>query len=80
MTTIASLAQEFGAQPEEVAAFADLVWPYDQSAELDTETEEMIREAWSLAEVVVSAATANRDEDRLMDEVADIVDRAGYDY
>lgn len=48
MTTIASLAEEFGAQPYEVAAFADL-GTTPQHEELDTDTEAMIREAWALA-------------------------------
>lgn len=45
MASINSLAEEFGVQPHEVAAFADLgIFP--QWAELDDDTIQAIREAW----------------------------------
>ena len=43
--TIASLAAEYGAQPHELAAFADL-GTMPQDAPLDEETVSMIRENW----------------------------------
>lgn len=47
MSTIASLATEFDAQPYEVAAFLDLGTDYDESADLDASTETEYREAWA---------------------------------
>lgn len=81
MATIAGLAAELHAQPHEVAAFADL-GSYPQDAELSAETEAMIREAWAMDPSVgeLSTEEQNRAEDHVMDEVAHIVDRAGYDY
>jgi hypothetical protein len=48
VTTIASLAAEFDAQPYEVAAFGDL-GDFPQDVELDADTENAIREAWGTA-------------------------------
>lgn len=45
MTTIAELAREFGCEPHEVAAFADLGRVPDDT-ELGSATEAMIRETW----------------------------------
>lgn len=78
MATIASIAAEFGAQPHEVAAFADL-GQTPQDAELDAETEDMIREAWAMTPEYRTTAEVNRSEDLLMDGVAEILDGAGYD-
>lgn len=80
MTTIRDLAREFNAQPYEIAAFADLNRGYDETAELDTDTETMIREAWAAAPDYASTAEQNRRETAVLDELAHIVDRAGYDY
>jgi hypothetical protein len=82
MTTIADLAREFNAQPYEVAAFADLGDVRD-SFELDADTEAAIREAWASVTPLpgeISVSEQNRAEDHLLDDVAEIVDRAGYDY
>lgn len=46
MTTIADLAAEFDTQPSEIAAFADLVNPYDQP--LDEDTVDWLRKSWPL--------------------------------
>lgn len=78
MTTIASLANELGCQPYELAAFADLGnMPQDQ--EIDREKEAMIREAWAQApEGPVDARAENLAEERVLDDVAEILDRSGY--
>lgn len=78
MATITSLAAEFNAQPYEVAAFADL-GNMAEDAELDADTEAMIREAWAQTGDYVTTAEMNRREERVLDEVAEILDRAGYD-
>jgi hypothetical protein len=49
MATITSLAVEFGAQPHEVAAFANL-GDHPQDAELDPDIETAIRKAWEAPE------------------------------
>lgn len=49
MSSIRELAHEFNAQPHEVAAFADLGWPYDETEPLDAEDEAFIRDAWAAA-------------------------------
>lgn len=82
MTTLADLAHEFNAQPYEVAAFGDLGAVPDDF-ELDGDTESAIREAWASTAPLpgeLSVVEQDRAEDHLFDEVADIVDRAGYDY
>lgn len=80
MTTIADLAREFGAQPHEIAAFADLGRDYSDTAELTPDTEAMIREAWAAAhEGPVDTATENRNEEAVLDELERVVEDAGYD-
>ena len=77
MATINSLAAEFNAQPHEVAAFGDL-GDLAHDAELNADTETMIREAWAAAPEpdFIDAVTENRREDAVLDEVAEVVDRA----
>lgn len=80
-TTIASLAAEFSVQPHELAAFADLgAAPQDEPLPLDEEA--MIREAWAAAPApqCIDARAENDNADRVLDAMADVVDRAGYDY
>lgn len=49
MTTIASLAREFRAQPHEVAEYAEFGVAHHQDEVLDPEDEAAIREAWAAA-------------------------------
>lgn len=78
--TIASLAADLNAQPHEVAAFANL-GQTAQDAPLDAETETMIREAWAAAPQsdAIDAASENRNEEAVLDALAEVVDSAGYD-
>jgi hypothetical protein len=79
MTSIKDLAVEFKCQPHEVAAFADLVNPYDQP--LDPDTVAMVRDAWANAPErdSLDAVAENRNEDAAMDALYEVVERAGYD-
>lgn len=45
--TIRTLAEEFGCQVYELAAFLDLGADYDETAELDEATVAYYREAWA---------------------------------
>lgn len=46
MTNLRDLARKFGAQPYQVAAYANLGWPYDETEDLTPEDEAAIRESW----------------------------------
>ena len=79
MSTIRDLAREFNAQPHEVKAFAGLDTWVDGD-ELPADIEAVIREAWATApEGPPDVATDNRNADAVLVELADVVDRAGYD-
>lgn len=79
MTSINALAAELGAQPHEVAAFADLDADASWTDDLDPDTEAMIRQAWAAAPDGVDVAAESRNEEAVLDDVREIVDRAGYD-
>jgi hypothetical protein len=76
MTTIADLAHEFNAQPHEIAAFGDL-GNMPQDAELDADTEAAIREAWDSVSAEMTTAEQNAAEDRVLEDVAEIIDGPG---
>lgn len=79
MTTIRDLADEFGAQPHEVAAFAAL-GHMPQDAPVSEDYVRIIREQWhSAPEGPVDTVTENRNADAVLFELAEVVDGADYD-
>jgi len=81
MTTIESLAQEFSTQPYELRAFADdLLDGLGDTDEIPADAETTLREALAMVPAEMSTEQQNRAEDAVLDEVAEVVDGAGYDY
>jgi hypothetical protein len=81
MDTIASLAAQYGMQPHELAAFADLGQTPQQDVALDDDVVLMIHEALACAPAPqhIDAVTENADTDAVLDALAEVVDGAGYD-
>lgn len=77
MDTVNSLATELGAQPHEVAAFGDL-GQIGYDTPLDEADVKAIRESWGPAPVELPEHVRNHQADRVLDDLAQIVDRAGY--